>query len=143
MTVPYTSSSSSPSKGWGHVLFLRVLMYAMRLSVHCTLVQYTVQYSILNYTLYSVWSFRMRTLMKMLMSKLESLSLGKALLARMAIITISIFITGQCENTSLSAFKQSNNPLLIQILYKFRRLAGGGIRGGGIASLLPTLATAL
>ena len=46
-------------------------------------------------------------------------------------------LTGLCENTISFTFKllQSNNPISIQILNKFRNWRGGGreIRGGDIA----------
>ena len=88
--------------------------------IHCTVY--------CNYTHYSSWS------LSMIIQESCACQNGHNKLTRAC----------QCENTISSAFTllQSNNPLLIQNLNKFRKLAGGGARvppgeGGKICLTLP------
>ena len=141
VTVP---SSAILPKECGAILYPRVSMHAMRLSVHSTYtVQYTVQVISTNYTHYSSYKSLMSKI-KMLMKLALALTWVNWKAAHM--ITQESFACQNdhyklCENANSSAFTllQSNNPLLIKNLNKFRKLAGGG---GGCPSA-PPLATAL
>ena len=109
VTVP---SSVPPTTGLG--------TSSLSLVLPCTLCVwvYTVQCSTI-YTLYFV-DLLTKTILKILMSKLESWSLGKSLLVRMAIISLHVIVK--------TPFHLLYNPLLIKNLSKFQNLCGGGKR---------------
>ena len=114
MTVTYSSLHPARQRVWGTSPYSVFLMHDMRLSVHCLVYSTTVYW----------------TTMKMLMRKLESWSLGKALLARMAIISLQVNVKTPFH--LLSSYFRAFIHYYLKSLTNFENGVGGqeGFVGG-------------